>query len=802
MLLLLLLAPLIWATSFDIYADEPVVGLEYERLSNASLLWGPYRSGHYFGVRPRVPRSLLLGLMWYHVDSYLGATHFRHFYDQRDPMDKANWVEYDPRVGGRQVISDPENHVNVTIDFVKSDDGLSWGARVNSVPHEGYENVKTLFVWYSGLEGERESEDDLLLGKQTSGYLNLETLKEPYGYLGDIKLAGLSEELGLFELTVTEPKSNKHPKPVAPRPDLDSRLAHHLSLHVPDDKVWMAKDIYVTMLQDSIQEIIDTEGSIQGIPPHQLSILRDTKGFEGNLHFIQKIYRGKATFDVIFNNAMSHDKITPENLGGRIKNALAAFNEKYSRYFPAQAPFNDPKYAAFGKEVVSGLLGGLSYFYGNHLVDRTTQFEEDSFEAVELHGELEGPHELFTLVPSRPFFPRGFLWDEGFHLLPLLEYDSDLVLEIVKSWFSLIDDNGWIAREQILGPEARARVPEQFQVQSPHIVNPPTLMLTFAYLLEQQKQGTSLTEPVQEPEFASELDLGQAIVQDRELLTNFTRDIYPQLKLHFEGYRRSQQGYVDEFDRGSNAEAYRWRGRTLTHCLASGLDDYPRALPADTAELNVDLLTWIGIMARSVRLVAEVLDLGEDVHHYTEIERNVLENLNKLHWSDKHKSYCDVSVDEDDEDIHVCHQGYVTILPMLTKMLPLGDEHIPYIVDTMADPEHLWTEYGLRSLSKSDEYYKTGEDYWRSPIWVHMNYLALDSLRHYKGSQPADTQAKMARVYRDLRVNVVQNVYREWVDTGFVWENYDDTSGAHRGAKNFLGWTSTVILMMKMPENI
>jgi hypothetical protein len=37
-------------------------------LHNASLLWGPYRPNLYLGIRPRVPESLLMGLMWGKLD--------------------------------------------------------------------------------------------------------------------------------------------------------------------------------------------------------------------------------------------------------------------------------------------------------------------------------------------------------------------------------------------------------------------------------------------------------------------------------------------------------------------------------------------------------------------------------------------------------------------------------------------------------------------------------------------------------------------------------------------------------------
>lgn len=81
-----------------------------------------------------------------------------------------------------------------------------------------------------------------------------------------------------------------------------------------------------------------------------------------------------------------------------------------------------------------------------------------------------------------------------------------------------------------------------------------------------------------------------------------------------------------------------------------------------------------------------------------------------------------------EESYHICHKGYLSLFPFLLELLPADSPHLSAILDILHDPDHLWSLYGLRSLSKSHPDFGQGENYWRGSIWVQMNYLALRAL--------------------------------------------------------------------------
>jgi mannosyl-oligosaccharide glucosidase len=202
------------------------------------------------------------------------------------------------------------------------------------------------------------------------------------------------------------------------------------------------------------------------------------------------------------------------------------------------------------------------------------------------------------------------------------------------------------------------------------------------------------------------------------------------MKRHYNWFRNTQRGDIKSYDREafSTKEAYRWRGRSVQHILTSGIDDYPRPQPPHPGELHVDLISWMGMMTRTLRRIAETLGEQEDAEEFAYHENAISRNIDDLHWDEKEQTFCDATIDEFEESVHVCHKGYISIFPFLTGMLGPDSPRLQAILDLISDPEELWSEYGIRSLSKKDKFYGTEENYWRSPIWVPINYLTVKNL--------------------------------------------------------------------------
>ena len=133
-------------------------------------------------------------------------------------------------------------------------------------------------------------------------------------------------------------------------------------------------------------------------------------------------------------------------------------------------------------------------------------------------------------------------------------------------------------------------------------------------------------------------------------------------------------------------------------------------------------------MTSCIKRIAAAIGEHDDVAEFEQHEYAISKNIDDLHWSEEHQTYCDATIDDFEESVHVCHKGYISIFPFLLGLMGKDSERLGKVLDLIADPEELWSDYGLRSLSKKDEYYGTGENYWRGPIWININYLAIQRL--------------------------------------------------------------------------
>lgn len=137
-------------------------------------------------------------------------------------MQGYGWTAYDTRVGGSQTFNDQQLHVNLTTDFLKTQDGDSWAIRVSGAPRsDAPTNIKTTVILHATVEKQDKSKS-LVCGDQDNGFKRQGSVKTT--------CRGEIPALGSFEFHVVG--------------DAKNRLLHNTtvkSAKVSEDDIWQAK---------------------------------------------------------------------------------------------------------------------------------------------------------------------------------------------------------------------------------------------------------------------------------------------------------------------------------------------------------------------------------------------------------------------------------------------------------------------------------------------------------------------------------------------------------------------------------
>ncbi|KAM4603146.1 LOW QUALITY PROTEIN: mannosyl-oligosaccharide glucosidase-like [Discoglossus pictus] len=709
--------------------------------------------------------------------SQTGSPSLRHTCEQGDGLARYGWLMHDGEFGVQEI---RDHGYTLTTEFVKRAGGKHGGD------------------WSWLIRGKPEASTSpgplvsLLFYVATDGQGSLTPHIEGRDHL--THLTGMSEELGNFTI--------RFPKPTGGGGGYVSY--NHLSTVCPG--LHLLTDVVQSSLRDRFTYPLQGGSSANKRRYFGLDTYRPPPPAPGSspppahsqvvVHQLTLQLPFQA--EVLFESGSFFQRPGPlsgESLNELLEEHKRKMEGRFQRTFPLAEKGFIPEQVAFAQAALSNMLGGMGYFYGSSLVQ--SQYNPEPV--------IYPPAPLYTAVPSRSFFPRGFLWDEGFHLLLIARWDPALAQQSVAHWLDLMNADGWIPREQILGPEARSKVPAEFVIQRNENANPPTLFLALQQLFSNGKAG------------------GEGI--------QFLQRALPRLQTWYDWFNVTQAGPLPH--------TYRWRGRDKDtirflnpKTLTSGLDDYPRASHPSDDERHVDLRCW---MALAAEVMADILELlGQDASLYRKDQRSLTDNalLDRFHWSERLGSYADYgnhtqnvilewqrmqpAPGQDPRSLpppqlvrvvrkppklqYVGALGYVSLFPFLLQVLSPDSPRLGVLLEQLRDADKLWSPYGLRSLSKSSPLYlqrNTEHDapYWRGPIWMNINYLAVRALHHYSHREGPHRE-RATHLYRELRVNLLSNLYRQYKDTGFLWEQYNDQTGRGQGCYPFTGWSSLIVLIM------
>lgn len=328
-------------------------------------------------------------------------------------------MQHDGKTFGYQEIVDHPFVLETSFVKVKGPRGGDWTSRI-SVRNGGANATEPIsLIWYVALH------------QKTNGHL--ETAKSFLNPLPIIK--GTTSQLGDFAVNFDA---------------VNGTIIHHSFLSTVVSSLQYIRENVSGRIHIATDKT--TKEQILVLPGEQL---QNNQGELLDANFVAVMITVEAPFtlDISYRRVnelkFDHNEISPNSLIGNAYGAAlelkrAEFRSRFEKTFSLETKGYTTNEIQFAEAALSNMVGGIGYFFGS------SQVQSDRTEAPVSNWKAP----LYTAVPSRSFFPRGFLWDEGFHGLLIASWDIDIELDIMSHWFDLMNVEGWIPREQILGEEA------------------------------------------------------------------------------------------------------------------------------------------------------------------------------------------------------------------------------------------------------------------------------------------------------------------------------------------------------------
>jgi len=251
----------------------------------------------------------------------------------------------------------------------------------------------------------------------------------------------------------------------------------------------------------------------------------------------------------------------------------------------------------------------------------------------------------------------------------------------------------------------------------------------------------------------------------------------------------------------------RWR-----YPYMSGFDNEITAtvFPPDTI-ISPDLNAWLYLELRSMAKLAELLHDATTQQDYLSQAEKMKQAINDKLWDEQYGTYAAydlclgktrVAWNDSNLTSDVGKYSYLSCPALIPLFARIAEpEHANRMIKNyVLNPEHFRSPYGIRSLSRSSEYYNNAcwgnpprfgdhrrltNSNWQGPVWIPLNWFVFHALLHYgfeaEAAMLADDTFKVISMSLD--------------QIGYMRENFHAETGEPLYANKFASWNILADLM-------